>query len=474
MLIGGERMMAGEPFAVANPAEPDEVVGTIGLAGPDHAEAAIAAAKDAQPKWGRLSFRERARILGAALDRVGETAGTLTELYARENGRTLKEAEGELLSIVPNQRQTIGWAGQFDEGAEIERGDGYTRLRHVPYGVVVSIVPWNAPAALAFLQVIPALLAGNAVVVKPPETCPLTLLELLGALAEGLPAGLVNAVTGLSEAIGATLTTHRDVAKIAFTGGAISAARIAALSAQTVKSLTLELGGNDPAILLPGTTPDPAMLGALRRSVFMNSGQVCMAIKRLYVHQDDTAAFVRDFAACVDELVIGNGLEARVTMGPLHSRAALGRSRAFVEDARTRGAAVRPLGTIDDSDGFGRGHFMQPTIVTDIADDAPLMAEEQFCPAIPIATYRDLDDAIARANDSDFGLSASVWGHDLDTAAAVASEIAAGTVFVNGHGVASLDRRMPYGGLKRSGQGRKAAREGIFEYCQSKVVTVIA
>jgi aldehyde dehydrogenase len=473
MIIGDARIVTDQPFIVTNPAESEEPVGTIGLGGSEHVVAAIAAAKEAQPKWGHVSFRERAAILDAALNRVGEVAGALGELYTRENGRTLKEAEGELASIVPNQRLTIGWAGQFDP-AEIERGSGTTRLSYVPYGIVVSIVPWNAPAALAFLQVIPALLAGNAVVVKPPETCPLTLLALLRALAEGLPAGLVNAVTGLPDAIGAALTTHRDVGKIAFTGGAVSAARIGAQSSQTVKSLTLELGGNDPAILLPGTAPDAAMLTAMRRSVFMNTGQVCMAIKRFYVQEEDAAAFVQGFSECVDALAVGNGLRPQVTMGPLHTRAALDRSRALVEDARGRGATIRPLGTIDDGAAFDRGHFMQPTIVTDIADGARLMVEEQFCPAIPIATYRDLDDAIARANATEFGLSASVWGHDAERAAAVAADIEAGTVFVNGHGVASLDRRMPYGGLKRSGQGRKAAREGILEYCQSKVITVVA
>ncbi|MDE8651539.1 aldehyde dehydrogenase family protein [Novosphingobium album (ex Liu et al. 2023)] len=474
MLIGGARVIAGERHPVTNPAAPEDVVGVIGLAGAAEAKAAIAAAKRAQRGWGRLSFTRRGELLNAALDQVGAMIGSLAGLYARENGRTLGEAEGELASILPNQRQTIGWAAQFDAGSAMDRGAGFTRLRHVPYGVVVSIVPWNAPAALAFLQVIPALLAGNAVVVKPPETCPLTLLALLDVLARALPEGLVNAVTGLPDVIGPTLTTDADVAKIAFTGSGASAARIGAVAALTLKSLTLELGGNDPAILLPGTRPDAAMFAALRRAVFMNTGQVCMAIKRLYLHEDDVAAFVQGFRECVDALVVGNGLLPHVTMGPLHSRAALARSHGFIEDARARGAIVLPLGTIDDAAAFDRGHFMRPTLVTDIADDAPLMVEEQFCPAIPIATYRDPDEAIARANASDFGLSASVWGHDPARAADLATGLEAGTVFVNGHGVASLDRRLPYGGLKHSGQGRKAAREGIAEYCQSQVLTVIA
>ncbi len=347
------------------------------------------------------------------------------------------------------------------------------RIRSTDPGIIVDELTGRVATAPKFFQRT-AVCLDLSELGRDPDAAELRGVVEAVRRAGMLPVGLVNAVTGLPEAIGATLTTHRDVAKIAFTGGASSAARIGAQSSQTVKSVTLELGGNDPAILLPGTTPDTAMLSALRRSVFMNTGQVCMAIKRIYVHENDAAAFVRDFSDCVDGLVVGNGLEPHVTMGPLHSQAALDRSRAFINDAQARGATIRPLGTIDDNDSFGRGYFMRPTLVTDIADDAPLMAEEQFCPALPIATYHDLDDAIVRANHTDFGLSASVWGLDLDKAAAVASQIEAGAVFINGHGVASLDRRMPYGGLKRSGQGRKAAREGILEYCQSQVMTVIA
>lgn len=473
MLIGGEWIAGDAILTVRNPADPTEVVGQVPAGSGEHAAEAIAAAKAAQRSWGRLSFQSRAAALKPALAEVEALAPTLAALYARENGRTLQEAAGELGSIAINQLQTLGLAPTLDEATRLSRGAGYTSMTTVPYGVVVSIVPWNAPAALAFLHVVPALLAGNAVVVKPPETCPLTLIALLRAFAQELPSGLVNIVTGDPSSVGPALTTHPDVGKIAFTGGAASAARIAAAAAATVKSLTLELGGNDPAILMPGFQADAATLAALRRGVFMNTGQVCMAIKRLYVHQDDAARFVEAFTSSVDEFVVGDGLRPEVTMGPLHSAAARARSRALVEDARRRGARVRELGSVRRPAEFEAGYFMRPVVVTELSDDAPLMAEEQFCPAIPIATYRHVDEAVQRANDSPFGLSASVWGRDLDRAASVARSLEAGAVFVNGHGVASLDRRLPYGGLKQSGQGRKASTQGVLEYCQTQSLTVL-
>jgi acyl-CoA reductase-like NAD-dependent aldehyde dehydrogenase len=327
-------------------------------------------------------------------------------------------------------------------------------------------VPWNAPIGLAFLQIIPALLAGNAIVLKPPETCPLSLIQAIERTAPLLPPGLINVVTGMPDEIGDALTAHPDVSKIAFTGSVPSARKIMANAAQTIKGITLELGGNDPAILLPDADLGDPTMERMAKSVYRMTGQVCMAIKRIYVPESIKDRFLDAFTRAVDKIVVGDGLDTTVTMGPMHTARALGRAQTIIADATNRGAKVEVLGQVPDKDVFDRGHFMRPTVVSDIADDAPLMAEEQFCPAVPVATYRDADDAIARANATVYGLGGSIWSRDIGRASDLARRLQAGTVFVNAHGTESVNRKLPYGGVKQSGIGRRAGIEGVREYMQ--------
>jgi acyl-CoA reductase-like NAD-dependent aldehyde dehydrogenase len=336
---------------------------------------------------------------------------------------------------------------------------------------VVSIVPWNAPVPLGFMQIIPALLAGNAVIVKPPETCPLALTRCVEMIADLFPPGVLGLVTGLPAEIGDRLTGHPDVAKIAFTGSIPSARHIMANAAETIKGITLELGGNDPAVLLDDVDLSDKTMDQMASVVFRMSGQVCMAIKRVYVPRAIKDRFVDAFARAADKVVVGEGLRPRVTMGPLHQEKGLLRGRSLVEDAEQSGASVLPLGKIDDLETFNGGWFMQPTLVTDVPDDAPLMTEEQFCPALPIATYEDIDEAVSRANDTIFGLGGSVWGKNVDRALEVARRIQSGTVWVNTHGTHAINRRAPYGGIKQSGIGRRAGIEGMHEYLQVQTIT---
>jgi len=341
----------------------------------------------------------------------------------------------------------------------------------MPYGVVVSIVPWNAPVTLAFLHVIPALLAGNGVVVKPPESCPLALVDSLGVIAEQLPPGLLNVVTGRSSDLGEILTTHPDVAKIGFTGGIPAARKIMANAAQSIKGVTLELGGNDPAIVLDDADLGDDTMKRMAHGVFAATGQVCMAIKRIYIPESKSKQFVEAFTRVVGRYIVGDGLEPIVTMGPMHTRKGRDEALVLIEDCEMRGATVNRLGSIHNKATFDQGYFIRPTVVTEIEDDAPLMTEEQLCPAIPIATYRDIDDVVSRANDAYFGLCASVWSSNVNRALGVARQMEAGTVFVNSHGVTSVNRRAPYGGMKQSGIGRKASMEGMLEYLQMQTIT---
>lgn len=471
LLIGGRRVGHVQRIEVRNPARPDELVGTVARGTAAHVDQAVSAAKAAQPGWAARSFAERAAALSKALARLEQDVEARAVLFVRENGKPLAQARGELQSVPRRQRMALEYAAQLDAGRELAAPSGRTIVRYRPYGVVVSIVPWNSPDVLAFTQIVAALLGGNCVVLKPPETCPLTLCRSARMFAEALPAGALNVVTGMPSEIGDALTTHPDVAKIGFTGSIPSARGIMACAAQSIKGITLELGGNDPALLLDDVAIDEAMLARMLNATFMMSGQVCMAIKRIYVPAKRSAEFLEKFGRAVDGLVVGDGLTPSVTLGPLHTQRAQARAKALVEDAERCGATVTPLGKVDDEALFARGWFMRPTLVTRVPDDAQLVTEEQFCPAIPVATYETLDEAIARANRTHFGLSASVWSRDTGRAVEVAKRIEAGQVWVNNHGIYAINHLAPYGGVKQSGIGRKSGIEGILEYLQSQTIT---
>jgi acyl-CoA reductase-like NAD-dependent aldehyde dehydrogenase len=471
MLIGGEWINSNRRIEVFNPARPDELVGTVPRGTPENVERAIAAAKAAQPAWAAKTYSERAQILSHVIERLGDDIDARTVLFVRENGKTTPEAKGELSGLAPRQRLTLELAAELDREREADAPNGRTYVRYLPFGVVVSIVPWNAPVGLALLQMIPALLAGNAVVLKPPETCPLSLLKTVEMIAPLLPPGLINVVTGMPAEIGDTLTLHPDVGKVAFTGSVPSARKIMANAAQTIKGITLELGGNDAAILLEDADLSDASMKRMATAVYRMTGQVCMAIKRIYVPESIKRDFLDAFTRTVDRIVVGDGLDPATTMGPMHTRRALDRAEGIVQDAARRGAQVQVLGQVPDREVFGRGHFMQPTVVSDIDEDAPLMVEEQFCPAVPVATYRDIDDAIARANNTMYGFGGSIWSRDIARASQLARRLQAGTVFVNTHGTESVNRRAPYGGIKQSGIGRRAGIEGVREYMQVQTLT---
>ncbi|PVY61710.1 acyl-CoA reductase-like NAD-dependent aldehyde dehydrogenase [Pusillimonas noertemannii] len=471
MLIDGKRVEGNDRLEVRNPARPSEIVGTIVRGTPAHVEAAVAAAKRAQPQWAALSFRRRAALLERGLRRLEEDLEQRAAIFVRENGKPLAQARGELQSVPVRQRQALGFAEQLDEVQHVPAQNGFTFVTGRPYGVVVSIVPWNSPDVLAFTQVVAALLAGNGVVLKPPESCPLTLIDSIRRFSAELPAGIVNIVTGLPGEIGDVLTTHPDVAKLGFTGSIPAARHIMANAAQTIKGVTLELGGNDPAIVLEDAVLDEAVVSRMTNATFMMSGQVCMAAKRFYVHESRADEFLAKFRKSIDSLVVGNGLEPSVTLGPVHSQAGLARARELVDDAVRRGGHVEALGRILDRGIYDEGYFMQPTLVTNLPDDARLVQEEQFCPAIPVATFSDDEEAIRRANSTIFGLGGSVWSKNTKHATDVALQLESGQVWINSHGVLAINHLAPYGGVKQSGIGRKSGLQGILEYLHSQTIT---
>ena len=470
-IIGGRRVDSSDTLEVRNPARPSEVVGTIARGTPAEVDQAVAAAHAAQPAWANLTFSQRAEALERGLSYLEGDLGARARIFVRENGKPLAQAEAELASVPRRQRTALGFAGQLDAGRQLDAPNGRTLVIGRPYGVVASIVPWNSPDILAFTQIVAALLAGNGVVLKPPETCPLTLIDSIRRFSQGLPPGLINVVTGLPAEIGDALTTHPGVGKIGFTGSIPSARRIMSNAAQSIKGITLELGGNDPAIILDDVQIDDAMLSRMVTASFMMSGQICMAIKRIYVHRTRMDEFVERFTRAVDEMVVGDGLEPSVTLGPVHSQAALARARGFLDDATGRGATVRPLGTLFDAATFEQGYFLRPTVVTHLPDDATLMTQEQFCPAVPVAVFDTVDEVIERSNRTEFGLGASVWSGNVERAITVARRVESGQVWVNNHGILAINHLAPYGGVKQSGIGRKSGLEGIQEYLQSQTIT---
>jgi acyl-CoA reductase-like NAD-dependent aldehyde dehydrogenase len=471
MLIAGEWIDGPARIEINNPARPDDLVGTIVRGSPEHVNRAVAAAKAAQPAWAAQTFTRRAELLAGALARLERDIEPRGAVFVRENGKPLAEARGELASVPRRQRMALALAPELDAGRTFAAPNGRTFVVNRPYGVVVSIVPWNAPVSLAFTQIVAALLAGNCVVLKPPESCPLSLIRSVAMFAEDLPPGIINIVTGLPSEIGDALTTHPDVGKIGFTGSIPSARHIMANAAQTIKGVTLELGGNDPAIILDDADLGASTMKTMLGATFQMTGQVCMAIKRIYVPTSRREEFLESFCSAIDGIVVGDGLEPAVTMGPLHTQRAQLRAQGLLEDAVRRGANVRTLGKIDNAATFSGGYFMRPSVVTDIPDDALLMTEEQFCPAIPVATYEEIDDVIARANQTVYGLSGSVWSRDTNRALDLARKLEAGQVWINSHGPQAINHLAPYGGVKQSGIGRKSGIDGILEYLQSQTIT---
>jgi acyl-CoA reductase-like NAD-dependent aldehyde dehydrogenase len=335
--------------------------------------------------------------------------------------------------------------------------------QRAPLGVVAAITPWNLPIILLMSKFAPALLAGNTMVIKPAPTTPLTTLRFGAICAQVLPPGVVNVIADLND-LGGVLTGHPDVAKVAFTGSTATGRKVMASAAATIKRVTLELGGNDAAIVL-----DDVAVKEVAPKIFAgamgNSGQVCLAIKRVYAPDSIYDELCAELARLAEAAVVGDGLDEKTEFGPLQNKAQYERVQGFVEDARAHGKIIAGGGSRS-----GPGYFVRPTIVRDIPDDARLVREEQFGPVLPVLRYTDLDDAIARANDSEYGLGATVWGKDLERAYEVASRIDSGTVWVNKH--LELRPDVPFSGAKQSGHGTELGREGLEEFTQARIINM--
>jgi len=430
------------------------VVGLAPVHTVEDLDAAVAAATHAQPAWAALGHEARSAVMVQAADAVDAAAEALAQLLSREQGKPLNG---------PNARFEVGavsaWlrtaaATPLESEVVIDDGTTHAAITYRPIGVVGAIGPWNWPMMISIWQIAPALRMGNAVVVKPSEYTPLSVLALVAVLNQVLPEGLVTVVSGGRE-IGAGLAVHPGIGKVMFTGSTATGKAIIKSSADTVKRLTLELGGNDAGIVLPDADPK-AIAEGLFWGAFINTGQTCAALKRLYVHDDIYDAVCDELSAVAAKMPMGVGLDENNVLGPLQNKAQFDIVNDLVQAAKDSGARVLIGGNPDLE---AAGYFYPTTLIADIDDDNPLVREEQFGPALPILRYSDLDDVIARANSVDVGLGGSVWSSDLVAARAVAARLDTGTVWINAHG--AVHPMIPFGGAKQSGYGLEFGVEGL-------------
>jgi aldehyde dehydrogenase (NAD+) len=472
LLINGQWRDAsgGATMAVVNPAT-EVVIAEVASATPDDVNAAVEAARAALAgPWGKLSARDRGRLLWQLGDKLMETADEFARLETLHNGKPIFESRQiEVPACVECLQYFAGWADKIHGETVPTKGKALVYTLREPLGVCAAIVPWNFPLLSAVWKVAPALATGNTMILKPASQTPLTALAL-GALAleVGIPAGVLNVVTGTGAVVGEAIVAHRGVDKIAFTGDTVTGRGVMRTAAETVKHLTLELGGKSPNIVFADADLDAAVRGATI-GIFYGKGEVCAAGSRLLVDRSIKDEFIDKVAARTKKMSVGDPLDPKTRFGALASRAQLEKVLHYVEGARREGATLVAGGSRADI-GTGKGFFMQPTMFADVTPGMAIAREEIFGPVLATIEFGDVDEAIARANDSMYGLAAAVWTRDIKKAHYVASKLQAGTVWVNTYNV--YDTAVPFGGYKQSGFGREMSVHALEHYTQTKTVWV--
>ena len=460
LLIGGQLVPGAATIPVINPAT-ENVLADAPRASLAQLNDAVAAAKASFAAWSARPLRERGKSLVALADAFAACQDDFARLLTEEQGKPLPHAAGEISHSI----DVIRYFSSLDLPLQVIKEDEGQKIvrQHTPLGVVAAITPWNFPMLLLMMKVAPALLAGNTVVIKPAPTTPLTTLRFGELCAEVLPPGVVNVIVDQND-LGEALTSHPDVAKVAFTGSTATGKKVMASAAQTLKRLTLELGGNDAAIVLDDVDPKD-VAPKLFAAATMNSGQVCLATKRLYVHDSIYDEMCEELGKLAEATIVDDGIKQGTQMGPLQNNAQFEKVKGFLDEAKRYGKIVAGGGVLPR-----KGYFVSPTIVRDIPDDSRLVREEQFGPIVPVLRYEDLNDAIARANDSDYGLGCTVWSSDPERALDVARRVEAGVIWINKH--LDLPPDIPMGGAKQSGIGAELGQEGLEEFTQAKIINM--
>ncbi len=460
LLINGALVEGDAKLDVLNPAT-EEVVATCARASKAQLDQAVEAANAAFPAWSAKPIDERRAVLVAIADALQANIQDLARLLVQEQGKPLQDAMGEVFGASAFFR----YFSTLDLSPKVVANDDKSRIevRRKPLGVVGCIIPWNFPVMLMAFKVPAALLAGNTVIVKPAPTTPLTALKFGEIIKDIVPPGVVNVIADAND-LGGELTKHPGVRKISFTGSTETGKKVMASAADALKRISLELGGNDALIVLDDVDPKetaPKVFGA----AMQNAGQVCIAAKRIYVHESIYDQMCDEFAALARNMVVGDGLQQGTQMGPLQNKQQFEKVMGFLDSAKKDGKVIAGGGRKGD-----KGYFIEPTVVRDIAEGSKLVDEEQFGPVMPVIKYSDPKDAVRRANASEYGLGGSIWGKDSEKAWALAEAMESGSVWVNKH--ADLQPHLPFGGSKFSGIGSELGEEGLKEFTQVQVLNM--
>ncbi|MEY2194644.1 aldehyde dehydrogenase [Neobacillus sp. BF23-41] len=464
-LVNGEWKEIKETADVINPANTSEVVGQVAICTEDIVNEVIEVADKAYETWSRSDIGERAALMNTAAEELATIIEENVTLFVRENGKTLVEAKKDLLRCVEVMKgcaaELLNWWKP-----EVLPGNQKVQVRRRARGVTAVITPWNSPMILTFKRVIPAILAGNTVVVKPATNCPLTIMTCLKVVAEHFPPGVINIVTGSGKVIGDILCSDSRVRTVAFVGSTETGKDIMKKSAGNLQKVYMELGGNDPAIILDDANMDEAAINRLKMGILRAAGQVCSAIKRVYVHESRYEEVVKKLTKEFERVVVGDGIQPAVTMGPLNNKAQFDYVNELIKRTVKSGATVITAGIQLNPESWDQGYYMLPSIVTGIDQQSEVVRVEQFGPVIPILPFSDVDEAVKLANDSEFGLRASVWTENEELAIELADRLEAGAVFHNNHTVFG-DLALDFPGLKESGVSRETRHCGLEFYADS-------
>ncbi len=472
LFINGEWRDAagGQTIEVVNPAT-EEVIAEVASAEQADVDAAVAAARAAlDGPWAKLSARERGRLVWRIGEKLMERADDIARLETLHNGKPIFESRQiEVPAAAECFQYYAGWADKIHGETVPVKGNFLTYTLREPVGVVAAIVPWNFPLLLTSWKVAPALACGNTVIIKPASQTPLTALALAEIAHEvGLPPGVLNVVTGPGSQVGQMIVEHPGIDKVAFTGDTSTGKGIMRGSAETLKRITLELGGKSPNIVFPDADLDAAIRGATS-GIFYGKGEVCAAGSRLLVDTSIKHEFIEKVAARAKKMAPGDPMDPRTRLGAISSRKQLETDLWYIETAKKEGATLLAGGGRADI-GTGKGYFLQPTVFDDVTPGMTIAREEIFGPVLATIEFADVDEAIARANDSNYGLAAAVWTKDIKKAHYVARKLQAGTVWINTYNV--YDTAAPFGGYKHSGFGREMSMHALEHYTQVKSVWV--
>lgn len=458
LLIDGALVDGASTMDVINPAN-EEVIAESPRANRDQLNAAVAAANRAFPAWSQMPLKERRAYILRFADALEAQSGDLARQLTQEQGKPLSESEIEIEASLLFLRNIAA----YDLPSRIIEDNAERRVEMLrrPLGVVAGIIPWNFPLLIACYKTVMALLPGNTMIIKPAPTTPLTTLMAGAIMAEIFPAGVVNIITDAND-LGTAITAHPDIAKVSFTGSTATGKKIMASVADTLKRLTLELGGNDAAIVLSDVDLKQTAAGIFD-GAFTNAGQICIAIKRVYAHESIYDALCDELARLADEAVVDDGMRQGTRIGPLQNKVQYDKVKAYLDIAKQDGKVISG-GDVRE----GKGYFIRPTIVRDIGQESRLVREEQFGPILPIIRFSETDAVIEQANGTEYGLAGSVWSGDRDVAYGLARRMDSGTIWINKH--LDFGPNIPFAGAKESGIGVEWGEEGLHEFTQIQII----